>query len=132
MDRTILAELRRQRETPDTPEQIAARQERIAQMRQVAKEAGTDRPPLLAGGLALIQQMDASRPDHIALAIGAHRLLWLTVRTDLDNIGQPGEDEHPRLITLLILYLDSCGWHWGDGAMEDDHDPRVVAAKLSL
>jgi hypothetical protein len=95
----------------------------VAAIRRLAMKMATDQPPA-ESVRALLLAMHDDRPDHIALAIGAHQLLAPAVVEDIQNIGQP-KPPQAELLTALCGYLDHEGWNIGaEGRFYPSFDPR--------
>ena len=98
-------------------------------MRRIAAQfAGTHEGEPI-GAVALLSEINPTNSDHTALAIAAHKLLRKVVLRDLANGGET-ESEYPRIISLLVQYLDSCGFMFSRGAFQDLWDPEHIAARL--
>jgi hypothetical protein len=93
--------------------------------RLAAKVSKLERPGSRSIG-AILSVMHHDRPDHIALAIGEHRLLVTGVAGDVQGIGQT-DPPQAQLLTALCLYLDAEGWNIGaEGRFYPSDDARQL------
>ncbi len=127
----ILARLRDIYEQPDTAEEITKRGEAAAELARLAATIDTNQSAEAAGARALLLELDPMKSDHIALAIGAHRLLVLATVSAIEENGQPDDAVTPVLLTKLCLYLDAEGWNIGNhGVFHGPLNPREAASRL--
>jgi hypothetical protein len=88
------------------------RAKEVTAIRRLAAKITPHEPPLARSAAALLSTMHHDRPDHIALAISAHRLLITAVARDIESIGQ-ADPPQAELLTQLCCYLDAEGWNIG-------------------
>jgi len=104
----------------DSPE---SRRAKAMAIRRLAAKINKFQPPKVQSARVLLSAMRHDRPDHIALAIGAHRLLLSVVLEDLRYIGQT-EPAQAHLLSALCSYLDNEGWNVGaDGRFYPGYQP---------
>jgi hypothetical protein len=84
----------------------------VAAIRRLAAKITPHEPPMAKSAAFLLSAMHHDRPDHIALAISAHRLLVTSVARDIKSIGQ-ADPPQAELLTQLCCYLDAEGWNVG-------------------
>lgn len=126
-----LNRLREQWEHPDTPQQVKLRSTIVVRVRRLAIAAGDQGERAEAmGALVLLEQWDARRADHVAIAISAHTLYLKAVQADLSCIGQT-VPEWVQILTLLCDYLDSCGWGYEDGWF-NRNDPQQLHTNVDM
>jgi hypothetical protein len=101
----------------------------VAAIRRLAAKVKKLERPGSRSIAAILSVMHHDRPDHIALAIGAHRLLVTAVAEDVQCVGQ-AEPAQAQLLTALVLYLDAEGWNIGaERRFYPASDPRRLRSE---
>lgn len=128
----IIAAWRKRREAPDSPEKVEQRAVVAGQIRALVAEEWPEHEPETGecmGARALLLNFDSTKSDHIAVAIGAHKLLASQVVQDITAVGET-EPAFAAGLNLLCRYLEGEGWCCETGEWYDSNGPEYIRELL--